>query len=63
MKILGLIIALAIFMGITSLVEEEVPFIKETFTAFILFLAVKISLLVVIFKLFLKKNLSVKPIG
>jgi hypothetical protein len=60
MRILRLIIVLAFFMGITSLVEEKVPFIKETLAAFILFLVIKIFILVVVFKMFWKKNLSAK---
>ncbi|MDB5224145.1 MAG: hypothetical protein JWN83_2812 [Chitinophagaceae bacterium] len=47
-------------MGLASLVEERVPFIRETFTAFILFFAIKITVLVLVIKLFLKKNPSIK---
>ena len=48
-------------MGLSALIEERVPFIRETFTAFILFLSIKITVLVLVIKLlFLKRNLSVK---
>ena len=61
MRIFKLIIVLIIFMGLSALIEERVPFIRETFTAFILFLSIKITVLVLVIKLlFLKRNLSVK---
>ena len=58
MRILKLIIILGLFMGLLSAIEENVPFIRETFTAYILFLAVKIAVIVLVVKFVFKRNLS-----
>ena len=60
MRIFKLILVLIVFMALTSLAEEKLPFIRETFSVFILFIAIKIALLVLIVKFFWKRNLSVK---
>jgi len=58
MRTLKLILILVVVMGIFSTIQENVAFIRETFTAFMLFIAVQITVIVLVVKLLYKRKLS-----